>query len=64
MKFLDNILNGENQTILFFILIFLFLFYNTGLSDGGSDCEDSTILFFVIIFLLLNYNNDFALIKD
>jgi len=61
MGFLRNFRLGENDEILFFILIFLFLFCNDGIGgifgrrdgcDKDATC-DSTILFFIILFLLL-----------
>lgn len=63
MNFLGNVLNGDNDEILFFILVFLFLF-NNGLFkgnciEGAGTCDDNgSILFFIILFLLLFINND------
>jgi hypothetical protein len=68
MKHLGNLLKGENCSMLFFILVFLFLFTKKdGLGnlfckkDGecieGDEKNDCSILFFIIVFLLL-FSND------
>lgn len=62
MGFFGNIINRENEEILFFILVFLLLFngsiFGLGRScDGPEYDENGTILFFIILFLLLFFNN-------
>lgn len=58
--FSGNLFGGDNDEILFFILVFLFLF-NGNLFGKGSGCGDddnSSVLFFIVLFLLLFFNND------
>ena len=52
----------RNPDILFFILIFLLLFYDSrplyvlrGISIPYTQEKDSSILFFILVFLLLFY---------
>ncbi len=61
MGFLGNFFNGENDELLFFILVFLLLFNGFGgKCDGIDGYDNSTVLFFIILFLLLFFNNDFG----
>lgn len=61
---------GDNDEMLFFILIFLLLFNGGDLfgSFGKKDCRrddsDSTILFFIILFLLLFTDDGRAITQD
>lgn len=59
MKYLSNLLKGDNCSMLFFILVFLALFTGNGFGSGseGGESDDCTMLFFIIIFLLLFTNN-------
>lgn len=56
MNILGNFLDGDNDEILFFILVFLFLFNGNILGkdhDGLGGLDNNPILFFIILFLLL-----------
>lgn len=61
MNFLSNFFQGDNDEILFFILVFLFLF-NGNLfgkcNEGDGIFDNNTILFFIILFLLLFFNQE------
>lgn len=64
MNFLGNLFQGDNDEILFFILVFLFLFngnlFGKGCEGEGEGIFDSgTILFFIILFLLLFFNQEY-----
>ncbi len=63
MGFFDNFFHGDNDEILFFILVFLFLFNgnlfgNNYDFDGDDGFDGSTILFFIILFVLLFFNGN------
>lgn len=68
MGFLDNItgrissiFSGDNDELLFFIVVFLFLFGTTPQQDtvcDNADAGNGGILFFILLFLLLLFNAD------
>lgn len=62
MGFLGNFFKGDNDEVLFFILVFLFLFSGNWFGKGheGLGDDDGSILFFIILFLLLFFNNSFG----
>lgn len=61
MGFFGDFFEGDNDEILFFIVIFLFLFNgNVFQRDSDetdrNDGENSSMLFFIILFILLFFN--------
>lgn len=61
MGFLRNFINGDNDELLFFILVFLFLFSGNLFGPCGEETAlfgNSTLLFFIIVFLFLFFNSD------
>ncbi len=54
VKGFDNLLTGDNCTILFFIIVFLHLFTCKDKAAYKKLAEgDCSILFFILVFLLL-----------
>ncbi|MCX7921138.1 MAG: hypothetical protein N3B21_03815 [Clostridia bacterium] len=63
MSIFGNFFNGDNDEILFFILVFLLIFNGSLFGkgcDGGFLDDNSAILFFIIVFLLLFFNSDYG----
>ncbi|MDP4092242.1 MAG: hypothetical protein Q8920_02685 [Bacillota bacterium] len=57
MGFLGNLFSEENDELLFFILVFLFIFisgkFENGFEERSADTNNGTVLFFILLFLFL-----------
>lgn len=61
MGFFGDFFKGDNDEILFFLLVFLLLFPGNIFDRNysrieGDDSDNSPVLFFIILFLLLFFN--------
>ncbi len=63
MNFLSDLLSGDIDEILFFIIVFMFLFSGSRSEETCLDRSDSNdkgiVLFFIILFGLLFLGRDF-----
>jgi|GEM_PF-1029580 len=59
----QDVFRSQNDELLFFILVFLFVFnsnLNRGCADVAEASDNGFILFFIVLFLLLFIGSDYS----